>query len=122
MRFLRHSGIYRSDVLPLLLNSGQGAASRWSGPAQAIGRDGKSTPCPSSARGPPHPTDTETYVDRDGNLEIRYCRPRAKTKFFAIVTPTAKASSWILPETQKRPNWCDKAVGSHAMKSLWLAG
>ena len=49
MRFLRHRGIYRSDVLSLLLNSGQGAASRWSGPAQAIERDGKSTPCPSSA-------------------------------------------------------------------------
>jgi len=49
MRFLRHSGIYRSDVLSLLVNSGQGAASRWSGLAQAIGRDGKNTPCPSSA-------------------------------------------------------------------------
>jgi len=49
MRFLRHSGIYRSDVLSLLVNSGQGAASRWSGPAQAIGRDGRCTPCPSSA-------------------------------------------------------------------------
>ena len=34
-----------------------------------------------------NPTDTEIYVDRDGNLEIRYCRPRAKTKCFAIVTP-----------------------------------
>ena len=33
-----------------------------------------------------NPTDTETYVDRDGNLEIRYCLPRAKTKSFAIVT------------------------------------
>ena len=62
---------YRSDVLLLPVNSGQGAASptssedhnrpcqrirsaivfarRPSGPAQAIGRDGKSTPCPSSA-------------------------------------------------------------------------
>ncbi len=49
MRFLRHSGIYRSDVSSLLVNSGQGAASRWSGLAQAIGRDGKNTPCPSSA-------------------------------------------------------------------------
>src|SRR5271165_6979461 len=48
-RFLRHSGIYRSDVLLLLVNSGQGAASRWSGPAQAIGRARRSTPCPSSA-------------------------------------------------------------------------
>ena len=48
MRFLRHGGIYRSDVFLLLVNSGQGAASRWSGPAQAIGRAGRNAPCPSS--------------------------------------------------------------------------
>ncbi len=67
----RHMTDYRSDVLSLLVNSGQGAvsptsgedhsrpcqrirsaiifASRPSGPAQAIGRDGRCTPCPSSA-------------------------------------------------------------------------
>jgi hypothetical protein len=33
-----------------------------------------------------NPTDTETFVDRDGNLEIHYCHPRAKTKAFAVVT------------------------------------
>jgi len=49
MRFLRHDGIYRSDVSSLLVSSGQGAASRWSGPTQAIGRAGRSTPFPSSA-------------------------------------------------------------------------
>ncbi len=38
-----------------------------------------------------NPTDTETYVDRDGSLEIRYCRPRAKTKSFAIVTPDGES-------------------------------
>jgi hypothetical protein len=32
-----------------------------------------------------NPTDTMIYVDRDRNLEIRYCTPRAKTKSFAIV-------------------------------------
>ena len=70
MRFLRHGGIYRSDVLLLLVNLGQGTASLTSnedyrrpcrndkvtrrlrlgpsGPAQAIGRDGRNTPCPSS--------------------------------------------------------------------------
>jgi len=48
MRFLRHSGIYRCDVLLLLVNLGQGTASRWSGRAQAIGRERRSTPCPSS--------------------------------------------------------------------------
>jgi hypothetical protein len=32
-----------------------------------------------------NPTDTLTYVDRDGNREIRYCSPNAKTKSFAVV-------------------------------------
>ena len=48
MRFLRHDGIYRSDVSSLLLTLGRGPASR-SGRCQAIGRAGKNTPCPSSA-------------------------------------------------------------------------
>jgi hypothetical protein len=32
-----------------------------------------------------NPTDTETSVDRDGAQELRYCRPRLKTKSFTIV-------------------------------------
>jgi len=32
-----------------------------------------------------NPTDTSTYVDRDRNMEIRYCSPNAKTKSFAVV-------------------------------------
>jgi hypothetical protein len=32
-----------------------------------------------------NPTDTLTNVDRDGNLELRYCSPGAKTKSYAIV-------------------------------------
>jgi hypothetical protein len=32
-----------------------------------------------------NPTDTLTNVDRDGNREIRYCAPSARTKFFAVV-------------------------------------
>jgi hypothetical protein len=47
-RFLRHTGIYRSDVSSLMVNLGRGPASR-SGPGQAIGRAGRNTPCPSSA-------------------------------------------------------------------------
>jgi hypothetical protein len=34
-----------------------------------------------------NPTDTLTYVDRDGNLEIRYCSPNKKTKSFTLVLP-----------------------------------
>jgi hypothetical protein len=47
-RFIRHRGIYRSDVSSLLVNLGQSAAIR-SVPGQAIGRAGRNTPCPSSA-------------------------------------------------------------------------
>jgi hypothetical protein len=47
-RFVRHVGIYRSDVLLPLVNLGQSAAVR-SGPGQAIGRAGRNTPCPSLA-------------------------------------------------------------------------
>lgn len=32
-----------------------------------------------------NPTDTLTSVDRDTNLEISYCSPGKKTKYFAIV-------------------------------------
>jgi hypothetical protein len=32
-----------------------------------------------------NPTDTSTYVDRDKNLEIRYCSPTPKTRAFAVV-------------------------------------
>ena len=38
-----------------------------------------------------NPTDTLTSVDRDKNLEIRYCSPSAKTKSFALVPPTGEA-------------------------------
>src|SRR5450631_940386 len=47
-RFLRHVGIYRPDVFLPLVNLGQSAAVR-SGPGQAIGRAGRTTPCPSFA-------------------------------------------------------------------------
>ncbi len=32
-----------------------------------------------------NPNDTNTAVDRDRNMEIRYCSPNAKTKSFAVV-------------------------------------
>jgi hypothetical protein len=48
MRFFRHDGIYRSDVLSLLFTPGACPAFR-SGRCQGIGHAGKNTPCPSSA-------------------------------------------------------------------------
>jgi len=50
LRFLRHGGIYRSDVIhQTIQNWGQGAASRWSVPGPVKGRDGRTAPCSSSA-------------------------------------------------------------------------
>lgn len=34
-----------------------------------------------------NPRDTETFVDRDRNLEISLCAPGNKTKSFAVVPP-----------------------------------
>lgn len=34
-----------------------------------------------------NPSDTSTFVDRDRNLELSYCKPKAKTKAFALVKP-----------------------------------
>ena len=49
MRFLRYRGIFRSDVvIPILKSWGRGAASRWSDPGPAKGRDGRTAPCSSS--------------------------------------------------------------------------
>ena len=48
MRFLRHVGIYRSDVSFLLFTPGACPAFR-SGRCQGIGHTGKYMPCPSSA-------------------------------------------------------------------------
>ncbi len=47
-RFIRHRGIYRPDVLLLLVNLAQSATVR-SDPGQAIGRAGRNMPCPSFA-------------------------------------------------------------------------
>ncbi len=62
-RFLRHDGIYRSDVSLLLVNLGRGAASR-SGPGQAIGRAGRNTPCPSSTM-----SSGRLFLDRDARQQ-----------------------------------------------------
>ena len=44
--FLRHGGIYRSDVV---LTLGRGTASRWSGPGQVREHAGRNMSCPSFA-------------------------------------------------------------------------
>ena len=49
MRFFRHDGIYRSDVSLLLVNPVQLPPPVGRPRYRAIVRDGRSTPCPSSA-------------------------------------------------------------------------
>ena len=34
-----------------------------------------------------NPTDTQLYVDRDRNRELRVCAPREKTNVFSVVLP-----------------------------------
>jgi len=46
--FRRHAEIYRSDVGCQTKSRGRGAASRWSVPGPAKGRDGRTAPYPSS--------------------------------------------------------------------------
>ena len=60
------------------LSSALGFAEVWSGALV----DSK---CYAAEERNANPTDTLTNVDRDGNLEIRYCSPRSKTKSFAVV-------------------------------------
>ena len=62
----------------LCLSSAFGFAGIWTGALV----DSK---CYASEERNVNPTDTMIYVDRDRNLEIRYCSPRAKTKSFAVV-------------------------------------
>ncbi len=49
MRFLRHDGIYRSDVSLLLINPAQMPPPVGRPRCRVIARDGRSTPFPSSA-------------------------------------------------------------------------
>lgn len=70
----------RLAVIMLCLSSALAFAESWSGTLV----DSK---CYESEKRNVNPTDTLTRVDRDGNQEIRYCSPRAKTKLFAVVPP-----------------------------------
>jgi len=61
MRFLRHDGIYRSDVSLLLVNPAQMPPPVGRPRCRAIARDGRSTPCPSSAM-----SSGRLFLDRGG--------------------------------------------------------
>ena len=61
MRFLRHDGIYRSDVSLLLVNPTQMPPPDGRPRCRAIARDGRSTPCPSSAM-----SSGRLFLDRGG--------------------------------------------------------
>jgi|SRR5580704_15087828 hypothetical protein len=62
----------------LCLSATLGFAESWSGAlvdAKCYGAEERNV----------NPTDTSTYVDRDRNLETRYCSPTPKTRAFSVV-------------------------------------
>ena len=75
-RFVRHDGIYRSDVSSLLFTPGASPAFR-SGRCQGIGHAGKHMPCPSSAM-----SSGRLFLDRVARLQSpsllhRHCQDKA---------------------------------------------
>jgi hypothetical protein len=96
------------------LSSGLSFAGTWSG----VLVDSK---CYDAEERNVNPTDTLTSVDRDGNLEIRYCSPSAKTKSFAVVRSdgpslhldsagNAKAAE-LVPKTRKKSRLAVAVIG-----------
>jgi hypothetical protein len=64
-----------------------------------------------------NPTDTETYVDRDRNLEIRYCHRDSKTKSFAVVTADGQSFELDSGGNAKAAELVRKPAKSQDMKS-----
>ena len=50
-----------------------------------------------------NPTDTLTNVDRDKNLEVRYCSPSARTKSFAVVDSDGRSFKFDTAGNAKAP-------------------
>lgn len=103
------------------LSSALGIAEDWSGTLV----DSK---CYENEERNVNPTDTTTYVDRDINLEIRFCSPGAKTKSFAIVQPdglsfkldsagNAKAAE-LVRNTGKRPRFTVAITGERSGNTI----
>ncbi len=61
-----------------LVSAGLSVAGTWSGSLV-------DTKCYESEERNVNPTDTLTAVDRDINMELRFCSPRAKTMSFTLV-------------------------------------
>lgn len=64
--------------LALILISGSADAGTWSGFLVDSG-------CFQMRENNVNPTDTDTYVDRDRDLEVRLCYPSRKTKSFVVI-------------------------------------
>jgi hypothetical protein len=105
----------------LCLSSALSFAETWSG----VLVDSK---CYDSEERNVNPTDTLTYVDRDKNMEIRYCSPSAKTKSFAVVQPdgmsfkldsagNAKAAE-LVRKTGKRSRFAAAITGQMSKNTI----
>ncbi|MGB6943036.1 MAG: hypothetical protein WBE37_11615 [Bryobacteraceae bacterium] len=67
-----------------------------------------------------NPTDTLTNVDRDRNLEIRYCSPNAKTKSFAVVQEDGSRLRFDSAGNAKAAELVSKAISKTGKKSLLM--
>lgn len=71
-------------TLVALVSAGLSMAGTWSGSLV----DAK---CYESEERNVNPTDTLTAVDRDVNMELRFCSPRTKTMLFTLVMPDGES-------------------------------
>ena len=92
MRFLRHDGIYRSDVSLLLVNPAQMPPPVGRPRCQAIARDGRSTPCPSSAM-----SSDRLFLDRVGRHQSPSPLHRHEQNNMHPAEPRAKGDISTLP-------------------------
>ena len=68
-----------------------------------------------------NPTDTLTNVDRDGNRELRYCSPSAKTKFFAVVQSDGPSLKLDLAGNAKAADLVRK-IGKKSLLTVAVTG
>ena len=108
MRFLRHDGIYRSDVSLLLVNPAQVPPPVGRPRCRAIVRDGRSTPCPSSAM-----SSGRLFLDRGGRHQSPsplHRHPQNKSLAFRRASNYHRTASSVLTVCVSRG---DKRIIAH---------
>jgi hypothetical protein len=127
MRFLRHDGIYRSDVSLFLVNPAQMPPPDGRPRCRAIVRDGRITPCPSSAM-----SSDRLFLDRGGrhqspsplrrhpqnnSLEFRLARNYHRTAGSVL---TVCVSRWDKRTLCWYPDRYRGSQAAHQCRRRWL--